>query len=118
MNKLTSLPPAPSELLRKSFPFKPTLGQASFFVKMDDFFQKPSEDKPVFILKGYAGTGKTAKGYGAYENAASLDRIDPKKGYIDGNIMIVCWEANRSKALLTPDKFYMLARFYEKYELS
>ena len=60
MNKLTSLPPAPSELLRKSFPFKPTLGQDSFFVKMDDFFQKPSEDKPVFILKGYAGTGKTS----------------------------------------------------------
>ena len=60
MNKLTSLSPAPSELLRKSFPFKPTLGQASFFVKMDDFFQKPSEDKPVFILKGYAGTGKTS----------------------------------------------------------
>ena len=27
---------------------------------MDDFFQKPSEDKPVFILKGYAGTGKTS----------------------------------------------------------
>ena len=60
MNKLTSPSPAPSELLRKSFPFKPTLGQASFFVKMDDFFQKPSEDKPVFILKGYAGTGKTS----------------------------------------------------------
>jgi hypothetical protein len=73
---------------------------------------------PIFGVElMYAGTGKTAKGYGAYENAASLDRIDPKKGYIDSNIIIVCWEANRSKALLTPDKFYMLARFYEKYEL-
>ena len=56
MNKPTSLLPTPSELLRKSFPFQPTQGQASFFVKMDDFFQKPSQDKPVFILKGYAGT--------------------------------------------------------------
>ena len=73
---------------------------------------------PIFGVElMYAGTGKTTKGYGAYENAASLDRIDPSEGYIDGNVMIICWEANRSKALLTPDKFYMLARFYEKYEL-
>ena len=60
MQKPTSPTPAPSELLRRSFPFQPTKGQANFFVKMDDFFQKPSEDKPVFILKGYAGTGKTS----------------------------------------------------------
>ena len=59
----------------------------------------------------------TVKGYGAYENAASLDRIDPKKGYTKDNVLIVCWEANRSKALLTPEKFYMLAKFYEKYGL-
>ena len=60
MQKPTSPTPVPSELLRRSFPFQPTKGQANFFVKMDDFFRKPSEDKPVFILKGYAGTGKTS----------------------------------------------------------
>ena len=70
---------------------------------------------PIFGVElMYGGTGKTEKGYGAFENAASLDRIDPKKGYVDDNVIIICWEANRSKALLTPEKFYMLAKFYEK----
>ena len=60
MDTLTALTPKPSELLRKNFPFQPTTGQDKFFVKMDEFFRKPAEDKPVFILKGYAGTGKTS----------------------------------------------------------
>jgi exodeoxyribonuclease-5 len=60
MDTSTALLPKPSELLRKNFPFQPTMGQANFFVKMDEFFRKPAEDKPVFILKGYAGTGKTS----------------------------------------------------------
>lgn len=60
MDTSTALLPKPSELLRKNFPFQPTNGQANFFVKMDEFFRKPAEDKPVFILKGYAGTGKTS----------------------------------------------------------
>jgi exodeoxyribonuclease-5 len=50
----------PSDLLLKYFPFQPTKGQAEFFRKMDPFFKKNSDDKPVFILKGYAGTGKTS----------------------------------------------------------
>ena len=50
----------PSDLLLKYFPFQPTKGQAEFFKKMDPFFKKNSDDKPVFILKGYAGTGKTS----------------------------------------------------------
>lgn len=50
----------PSYYLKKNFPFVPTSGQAKFFAKMDAFlFQKP-EDQPVFILRGYAGTGKTS----------------------------------------------------------
>jgi exodeoxyribonuclease-5 len=60
MDTSSILIPKPSELLRKNFPFQPTLGQANFFVKMDEFFRKPAGDKPVFILKGYAGTGKTS----------------------------------------------------------
>jgi ATP-dependent exoDNAse (exonuclease V) alpha subunit len=60
MDTSTAFLPKPSELLRKNFPFQPTMGQANFFVKMDEFFRKPAEDKPVFILKGYAGTGKTS----------------------------------------------------------
>ncbi len=50
----------PSRLLIKYFPFAPTSGQAVFFGRMDDFLVKKPETKPVFILKGYAGTGKTS----------------------------------------------------------
>lgn len=50
----------PSRYLRKSFPFAPTDGQAKFFAKMDSFLFQKVEDSPVFVLKGYAGTGKTS----------------------------------------------------------
>jgi len=50
--------PKPSLLLTKYFPFEPTVGQKAFFAKMDDFFEKEASD--AFILKGYAGTGKTS----------------------------------------------------------
>ncbi|KAA6431480.1 AAA family ATPase [Dyadobacter flavalbus] len=52
----------PSQLLRKRFPFKPTEGQLRFFAKMDDFLIEESgleRYRDCFLLKGYAGTGKT-----------------------------------------------------------
>lgn len=50
----------PSDLFQKSFSFQPTEGQNQFFKKMDHFFFQEIEEKPVFILRGYAGTGKTS----------------------------------------------------------
>jgi ATP-dependent exoDNAse (exonuclease V) alpha subunit len=52
----------PSQLLRKKFPFKPTDGQLRFFEKTNDFLveEKGLERyRDCFLLKGYAGTGKT-----------------------------------------------------------
>lgn len=52
----------PQQLLLKRFPFRPTAGQLRFFAKMDDFLieEKGLERyRDCFILKGYAGTGKT-----------------------------------------------------------
>ncbi len=47
-------------LLQRSFPFIPTGEQTVFFEKISLFLQSKNEDeKAVFILKGYAGTGKT-----------------------------------------------------------
>jgi ATP-dependent exoDNAse (exonuclease V) alpha subunit len=50
----------PSRLLSKCFPFSPTAGQAVFFQRMDTFLLKRPDEKPVFVMKGYAGTGKTS----------------------------------------------------------
>jgi len=52
----------PSQLLRKRFPFKPTEGQLRFFTQTDDFLIEESgleRYRDCFLLKGYAGTGKT-----------------------------------------------------------
>jgi len=51
----------PSVFLKKNFPFTPTQGQSLFFEKMDTFLNpSQNENKEAFILKGYAGTGKTS----------------------------------------------------------
>lgn len=44
--------------LRENFPFEPTLKQDIFFQKIADFIVKDIKNE-IFILKGYAGTGKT-----------------------------------------------------------
>ena len=45
-------------LLQNNFPHQPTLKQDIFFQKIADFILNSTSDD-VFILKGYAGTGKT-----------------------------------------------------------
>ncbi|MGY6522697.1 MAG: ATP-dependent DNA helicase [Mongoliitalea sp.] len=52
--------PLPSILLRKNFPFEPTVGQVSFFSKMDEFLATREIPVQVFVLRGFAGTGKTS----------------------------------------------------------
>ncbi len=59
MSKDTHPQVLPSETLRKKFPFAPTKGQSRFFGKMDKYLLMDKEEKPCFILRGYAGTGKT-----------------------------------------------------------
>ncbi len=45
-------------ILSKNFPFNPTLKQEIFFQKISDFLTNFNNDE-IFVLKGYAGTGKT-----------------------------------------------------------
>jgi len=47
-----------SNQLTETFPFKPTSGQASAIEELNEFIQYRGINS-VFILKGYAGTGKT-----------------------------------------------------------
>lgn len=53
-------PLLPSILLRKFFPFEPTKGQALFFAKMDTFLEEKEIPLQAFVLRGFAGTGKTS----------------------------------------------------------
>ncbi len=54
---INSLPP--SQILLNHFPFLPTADQQALFRHMDQFLAVSSSTKAAFILKGYAGTGKT-----------------------------------------------------------
>jgi ATP-dependent exoDNAse (exonuclease V) alpha subunit len=52
--------PTPSFLLRQKFPFEPTNGQVELFRQMDNFMTNKDDFGPLcFLLRGYAGTGKT-----------------------------------------------------------
>ncbi|WP_242928995.1 ATP-dependent DNA helicase [Pontibacter vulgaris] len=64
----------PLEALKTNFPFEPTADQAKLFSKLDEFILKKDEDRQVFLLKGYAGTGKTTV-------VTSLVKILNKFGY-------------------------------------
>jgi ATP-dependent exoDNAse (exonuclease V) alpha subunit len=63
-----------TELLSKKFPFEPTQGQAELFEKLDVFLADDENYRPVFVLKGYAGTGKTSI-------LTTLIKVLPKTGY-------------------------------------
>ncbi|OOB84341.1 ATP-dependent endonuclease [Flavobacterium columnare] len=45
-------------ILRKKFPFQPTVKQDVFFGKVAEFVESSNKNE-LFVLKGYAGTGKT-----------------------------------------------------------
>lgn len=46
------------QLIQKEFPYQPTKSQQQLIEKLADFFVTPNPAS-VFVLKGYAGTGKT-----------------------------------------------------------
>lgn len=48
-----------TKTIKKVFPFRPTVLQEDFFEQVGEYLLEQDSDK-VFILKGYAGTGKTS----------------------------------------------------------
>ena len=65
--------PLPSQILRNKFPHEPTESQSRLFEAIDQFIGDQSK-KSVFVLKGYAGTGKTT-------SIASLIKVLPLFNY-------------------------------------
>jgi len=50
----------PFEIIRKKFSFSPTPGQEKAIQLLDKFILDKDSARPVFLLRGYAGTGKTS----------------------------------------------------------
>ena len=57
--------------------------------------------------------GKTING-SAQQNSPSLDRIDPKKGYIEGNVRWLSQLANSMKSNATPEQLKTFAEWVLK----
>ncbi|MGD1891615.1 MAG: ATP-dependent RecD-like DNA helicase [Cyclobacteriaceae bacterium] len=56
---LTQVEPTAYHWLKKYFKLPPTEEQDALFHELRDFIEKEGDTKATFILKGYAGTGKT-----------------------------------------------------------
>lgn len=48
------------------------------------------------------------------DNSPSIDRIDPTKGYVKGNVIVISRRANTIKNNATVDELFKIARFYEQ----
>lgn len=47
---------------------------------------------------------------GAHDGSPSLDRIDPSKGYVPGNVWVISYKANSMKRDATPAELVTFAR--------
>lgn len=59
----------------------------------------------------------TIKGTGHLDALASVDRIDPSRGYIKGNVQVISYKANRMKNDATVDELVVFSKsVLKKYE--
>jgi hypothetical protein len=64
---------------------------------------------PALGLRLKRGRGKPC------DASPSLDRVDPARGYVRGNVIVVSHKANRIKQDATAAELYRVARFYSHY---
>lgn len=49
------------------------------------------------------------------DDSPSMDRVDSSKGYIKGNVALLCWGCNRRKQDSTPETLRIIADFIDKW---
>ena len=76
-----------NRLLNKNFPYDPTSQQAEVISQLSEFVEQSSSNS-LFLLKGYAGTGKTTL-VSALIN--SLWSVGKKSGFVSTN-----WKSSKS----------------------
>lgn len=63
---------------------------------------------PVF---GFKLQRKIGSGHGGRFDSPSLDRIDPSKGYVKGNVMVISQLANSMKSDASPEQLLQFAKW-------
>lgn len=67
---------------------------------------------PVFGFR--LQTGLSDKKYVSHPQTPSLDKIDPSKGYVKGNVQVISQRANMLKSNATVDELRAVLRFIER----
>lgn len=52
---------------------------------------------------------------GREEHSPSFDRVDPSKGYVNGNVVVVSWRANRIKNDGSAEEHEKIAKFMRRF---
>ena len=61
----------------------------------------------ISIQRNVGGTSHSS-------NSPSLDRLDPRKGYVRGNVWVISWRANKLKSDATLDELRAVVRALEE----
>jgi hypothetical protein len=95
---------------------KHTLGQARrrarvdgrlFSITIADLLPLPERCPVLGTLINYSGTGVR----GFVNDCPSIDRFDPAKGYVPGNVRIISWRANRIKTDASIEELEAILRY-------
>lgn len=102
---------------RKADPVKRLLAITKYRARKRDIPFGLTEDDlaiprfcPVLGVPLYRAAGGRAQG----PNSPTVDRIDPDKGYIKGNVMVISAKANQIKSNATPQELLQVACFYQE----
>jgi hypothetical protein len=79
-----------------------------FAITVADLVELWEEQEGRCALSGLVMTRH--RGFGETTTNASVDRIDPAKGYVRSNIQLVCWQANKMKHTLPQPEFFFWIR--------
>ena len=67
---------------------------------------------PILGIPLFSTTGKRGGG----DNSPSLDRIEPARGYVPGNVIVISNRANRLKSDASVKELRDIASFYATFE--
>ena len=79
-----------------------------FNIELNDLLPIPKYCPILGIELNFKGVN------GFIDDSPSIDRIEPLKGYIKGNIKIISWRANRIKSDASVEEFKLIIDYIEK----